>query len=251
MNKRICPILVVLLLATCSATAQEYVGDVPSRYLKVVRMLHKGMLSFGYPDAKRDMLRLLILSITKTAIKEYRAFMVKEGWDPELLREFGQADAWGSELRAEPRRAHELWKFYRQKGTREPFSSLAHMLLVVAVHEGFLDARFDLAHSELQRYGTDYYLTLLANEDHLSAQLELVKRYEDGDGLEKDYAKAFYWVFRALLKGADVSEQHRRLGKALSEDELGRVASWSISSTLPGHDKNLIDFLLSTRTPPP
>ena len=87
-------------------------------------MLHKGMLSFGYPDAKRDMLRLLILSITKTAIKENRAFMVKEGWDPELLREFDQMHAWGRELIAEPRRAHELWKVFREKGAREPLSSV-------------------------------------------------------------------------------------------------------------------------------
>ena len=232
-------------------SAQEYVGDVPSRYLKVVRMLHKGMLSFGYPDAKRDMLRLLILSITKTAIKENRAFMVKEGWDPELLREFDQMHAWGRELIAEPRRAHELWKVFREKGAREPLSSLAHALLVEAANEGLIEARFDFAHDDLQRYGTDYHLTRLAHDDHLSAQLELVKRFEEGNGLEKDNAKAFYWLFRALLKGADVAEQHRRLSKALSEDELGRVASWFISGALPGHDKNFIEFLFPTRTPPP
>ena len=133
MNKRLCPILVVLLLATCSASAQEYVRDVPNRYLKVVRMLHKGTLSFGYPDANRDMLRLLVLSMTKWEIKENRAFIVNEKWDPELLREFDQMRAWGSELRAEPRRTHELWKFYRQKGTREPFPTLARMFLGVAV----------------------------------------------------------------------------------------------------------------------
>jgi hypothetical protein len=113
MNKRLCPTLVVLLLATCSVSAQEYVGDVPSRYLKVVRMLHKGTLSLGYPDAKRDMSRLLVLSVSETANKENPRFIVKDKWDPELLRGFDQADAWGSELRAEPRRAHELWKFYR------------------------------------------------------------------------------------------------------------------------------------------
>ena len=234
MNKPLCPTLVVLLLATCSATAQEYVGDVPSRYLKVVRMIHKGMLSFGYPDAKRDMFRLLFLSITKTAIKENRTFIVKEKWEPELLRQFDQADAWGSELRAEPRRAHELWKVYREKGTREPFPSLAHMLLIVAAREGFLEARFDLAHDILQQHQDEFYLARLADEDHLSAQLELIKRYTEGNGLEKDNAKAFYWLFRALLTSADMSEQHRRLSKTLSEEELDRVTSWFTSSTFPG-----------------
>ena len=122
MNKRLCPILVVLLLAARPMTAVEleYVGDVPHHLLTVVRMLHRGTLSFGYPEAKRDMFRLFILSITKTAIKENRAYIVKNKWDPELLREFDQMHAWGSELRAEPRRAHELWNIYREKGTREP-----------------------------------------------------------------------------------------------------------------------------------
>jgi hypothetical protein len=64
--------------------------------------------------------------------------------------------------------------------------------------------------------------------------MELIKRYTDGDGLEKDNAKAFYWVFRALLTGTDLSEQHRRLSKNLSEEELDRVTSWFTSSTFPG-----------------
>jgi hypothetical protein len=234
MKKRVFPTLVLLLLAAFPAAAPEWVGDVPHRYLSVAQMLHEESVSFGYPEATRDMLRLLMLSITKTAIKENRAHIVKEKWDPDLLHGFDQAHAWGRELRAEPGRAHELWKVYREKGTREPFPTLADMLLVVAAHEGLLEARFDLAHYALHRYGTEHFLIILADEDHFSAQLELVKRYGEGDGLEKDNAKAFYWLSRALLKGAEVSEQHRRLSKTLSEDQHRRVASWFTSDAVPG-----------------
>lgn len=243
MNKRICSILIVLLLASCSATKPEYVEDVPRhylevenvphRYLEVVWMLHKGTLSFGYSDAKRDMLRLFVLSMSKWAIDENRAFIMKKKWDPEFLRGFDQADAWRSELFAEPRRALELWKVYREKGTREPFPSLARQLMRVAAREGFLEARFGLAHDSLQRRQDESYMARLADEDHLSAQMELIKLYTEGDGPEKDNAKAFYWVFRAMLKGADLSEQHRHLSKTLSEEELERVTSWFTSSIFP------------------
>jgi TPR repeat protein len=117
----------------------------------------------------------------------------------------------------------------------------------VAVQEGFLEARFDLAHDILQRQKTEILLALLADEDHLSAQMELIKRYREGDGLEKDNAKAFYWVFRAMLTGVDMSEQHRRLSKTLSEAELAQVTSWFTSSTFPGQE-SFMDYVLDIRS---
>ncbi|MDP6786508.1 MAG: hypothetical protein QGI13_05190 [Rhodospirillales bacterium] len=226
MKRSTLSLLLLLMLAIRPAAALESEGKVPDHDLSVAQMLHKGMISFGYPEAMRDMLRLFALRNSEKAAKKNRDYLVKEKWHPDLVEGFDQAVAWVRTLRQDPRRAYELWKVYREKGKKQPFPSLADALLILAVDSGLAEARFEWARSYLDDDGFGYPLRELADADYLPAQLEFVRRYREGDDLEKDNAKAFYWLSRAIRKGAKVMERHRLLSESLTEEEHRRVESW-------------------------
>ena len=234
------PILLVLALTQCSGTVPEpdeikhgnYTEEeVPDDFLRWAQREHKDRA--GDPDFLRTMLRSFALSYSEETARRNRAFMVKEKWHSDLIEGLDQALVWGRAMRANPRQAYDLWKGHRDRAAQESRPAGMLSLLIVAEEAGIPEARFEWANYLLSRGGKGYRLRKLADEDYLPVQVDMVRRYTEGDGLEKDNAKAYYWLSRAFHNGAKVSDQHRRLGEILTADDFGKVASWYMIGLSP------------------
>ena len=236
------PILLVLTLAQCSGTVPEHGEKAPGYYLdeeapahslRTAQMVRKGWFSFGNPDAMRDYLRLFALNNSEEEARKNRAYLVKVKWSSDLIKALDQTLVWGRAMRDDPRRAYDLSKVHRDRGTQLPRPFVASALLRLAANAGLPEARFDRASGRLDEDGKGSQLKYLADEDYLPAQMDMVRRYTDGDGLKKDNAKAYYWLSRAFQNGAKVSDRHRRLGDILTADDFGQVASWYMRDWTP------------------
>jgi hypothetical protein len=156
------PILLVLALAQCSGTVPEpgekapgyYLDEeAPAHSLRTAQRVQKGWFSFGNPDAIRDYLRLFALITSEEAARRNRAYLVKEKWHSDLIKGLDQALVWGRGMRADPRRAYDLSKVYRDRGTQLPRPFVASALLTLAARGGLPVARFDWARDRLDEDG--------------------------------------------------------------------------------------------------
>lgn len=107
---------------------------------------------------------------------------------------------------------------------REPGAAMA--LFTMAAGAGLPEAQYEYAfaffegrYHILQPLLGYIWLHKSARADHVPAQVEMARRYAEGDGMDRSPTRAYFWYRRAQGNGADVSDAIGRLVPQTTQNE--------------------------------
>ena len=161
---------------------------------------------------------------------EYRKVLARERNGDAWVHLLDQVEEWRAVL--EQWSGDKLWEAAQVRLKTATFQNqgafIARRLISLAADKGHPDARFEEAK---EFWGQDGYagqsafadMELLAYEGHVPALLELVRVYEQGDGIAKDAARAYFWSRRLMER---IAQDHSTIDKTLSQQDRGKAEAW-------------------------
>ena len=168
--------------------------------------------------------------------------MAWNDWQPEFIEEFDRIVLWRRRLReVAPKEVYELARAFQSKGTVKNNVAVAEKLFLLAAARGYLQGLVEYARISLDGdrnrksdvFTGRFWLWAVAGMGFVPAQLEIVDRYLNGRGFERNRAKAFYWLHRAAMKGADVEDRIQALETEIAPKESEQAKAWLSSGYTP------------------
>jgi len=151
---------------------------------------------------------------------------------------YEQGMSFAARMHADPREAYRVSKEFRNKG-KEPYRSLARTLRLIAAKADVPERRFDFARKILKEgdRGGVALMHDFATQLYSPAVRELANVYLKGIVVNKDTARAYYWIHRAEKNGIDMKMVYpsgsTALFDVLTDEEKFQLRLWKQRDIVP------------------
>ncbi len=197
------------------------------------------------PEWAGNSLRVFVFREPPMMVNRDLNWVRKSDWDSEFKSMFERAVTWVREVRAKTpeeifRLSHELRA--RPNVKVERFDGVADDLLSIAAKRGHEKAKAEYKawmkrlRARKRRWHPLQHALLMEylRKGDPGAMLLLSTRYENGEDLERNMAKAYYWLLRAGKGGEDVAVGIRVLDRRISPADKKQALEWFREGTVPG-----------------
>ena len=238
------PVLTVwlLVLAVSPAPAQSVQRDkVPVLDVRSAHTFYRSPGSEPDPVLAENVLRVFALRESDPVVDRNLAWVRRSGWQPEFKAIFEGAVRWARTIRREsPDELYRLSHEFRARPNAGEnfFGRVAIRLRGMAAKRGHKQARREDAewHRNRKSYWSPRHHSWLMNkvrDGDPGAMVLLANRYTRAEGLERDPAKAYYWLLRAKEGGRDVALMIGNLERRISRADRDRALKWLADGTVP------------------
>lgn len=223
----------IVVHSPSSVRAQSKGGPIT----KIGRPIPAPRLQYAYLayDLKKDQesrppipvsLKFVALYEDPETIERNRQYIIENGWGDEFLAMFDKEIAWAREIKGKPPTDilmdSEKW-LDRRSGVE---FDIGVYMAYWALTGGDLEKVFEGAMKRLSRKPRDQLgmmgLEIAGDRDHPGAILELVRRFGEEDGRDRQFLlpRALYWAERGIAIGLKLEETAVQLRNKMTEAEI-------------------------------
>lgn len=196
------------------------------------------------PEWAENTLRVFTLREAAEVVARNLDWVRKSDWDAEFKAMFERAVTWVREVRAKT--PEEIYSLSHELSARpdaeaKRYDGVASRLLTIAADRGHEKAKAEKAASlkrfraRKRRWPPRMHALLMeyVQKGDPGAMDLLSSRYKNGEDLERNLAKAYYWLLRAQEGGEDEASGLRVLDRRISPADKEQALKWFREGTVP------------------
>lgn len=213
--------LIVFIVATQPVNAQSTFFTEPCNgdlINKLDTVINRYEIATDWPSERRaDIPRLLgsrhAFCIDRLIIAAENMEFTNRSWSVNSLVQVIHELQWVQKLlRSDLKDIYEQAKSYEKISTKENTKIINSTAQVIALSLfqllnklKYLPVMFDYAQNTIKDFGYITPLEQIANGEYMPAMMDAARRHLEGDGINKNLGKAYYWMARIIAAQGDIS----------------------------------------------